>query len=145
VRISLKVEQQLGFLLVAFASPTDALCFATNMAADMKLAPWSPDMLSHPLGEEITMRMPNTAAKPGSPAQLPVIAAPGDRAGGRVSNPGTHNLVLRRGPRVKAGFARQIAAAEVHVTTRRMAYRSKALNRASRIANLAKPGQVGTS
>jgi class 3 adenylate cyclase len=111
------VEHVRGFVLVAFSNPLDALHFATRVMADMKAAPWSDALLQQPLAEEL------------------VIAVPG------VPEP----IAVLRGPRVKAGFELGDAKAEVHATTRTIMYRGKVMNRASRIAGIAKSGEVRTA
>uniref|UniRef100_A0A7S0REA4 Guanylate cyclase domain-containing protein n=1 Tax=Chlamydomonas leiostraca TaxID=1034604 RepID=A0A7S0REA4_9CHLO len=128
-----------GLCIASFVSPASALCWALAIKDALMHADWPEALLEHELCEEVKV--------PSALHDGPSV--PGSRRGSASESYGEPprsdrgSLLLRRGPRIKAGIeCCGEVKASVQPATGRMDYRGRVMNRAARIADKAHSNDV---
>eukprot|EP00899_Mesostigma_viride_P023350 jgi/Mesvir1/419/Mv11302-RA.1 len=117
-----EVEENDGNFLLAFRSAAKAVQFGEMVQREAMLLPWSPKLLEEEQAAEIIIK--------------PVL--PNAEGGGL-----TKDQVVFRGLRLQIGMCMGVPSdCQPHMTTGRAAYFGPVINRASRIAATAAPGQT---
>jgi len=139
------LESADGLLLVAFNRPARAARWALDAIAACMHADWPEELLMHEVGEVVGVSVPTPASQEPEPEHGQPQAG-GNRKStlARLQSLRVQQLVFR-GLRLKCGIDYGPVRADIAPATARVTYRGRVMNRAARIASVAKSGQVVVS
>ncbi|KAF5828909.1 nucleotide cyclase [Dunaliella salina] len=127
------VESNDGLVLASFAKHSSALRWAVQCMQQMHKIHWPEELMSYEASMATQPMVKDTMT------MGPVVQ---DQATGQTASHANHANLQHRGLRIKVGLDCGKLKGEINCVTGRMAYRGKYMNRASRIASIARPGQV---
>uniref|UniRef100_A0A7S3R8N7 Guanylate cyclase domain-containing protein n=1 Tax=Dunaliella tertiolecta TaxID=3047 RepID=A0A7S3R8N7_DUNTE len=143
------VEAVDGLCLAAFAQPAAAIRWAIECIKACLHLSWPAELLESDLGEEKHYTPAQSFANLSKDDFLPTAHAIAEKQNAsfasNLSCPRVHQVLLFRGLRIKVGIDWGPVKADLHAATARVTFRGRVMNRASRISDLAKSGEVWCS